>query len=215
MRILITGASGFIGSHLGKALAADHEVLGTVFRSRTPLPFPFRVTDLTDERAGADLMRDFGPQVIVHAAALSGVLACEQDPDTARKINIETTGRLTRWAERVHARLILLSSDQVFSGSRGLYIESDHPHPINVYGRTKLEAERLVLANASGNLVVRCNSVIGPANGRGDSFSDWILRHLSQGDKVSLFDDQYRSPIHIRQMVRLLQFVCLNPTSGI
>jgi dTDP-4-dehydrorhamnose reductase len=215
MRILITGASGFIGSQLGQALAADHDVLGTVFRSRTPLPFPFRVADLTDERAVADMMRDFKPQVIVHATALSHVLDCEQDPNAARKINVEATGRLTRWAERVHTRLIFLSSDQVFSGKRGMYLESDPSDPINVYGRTKLEAEHLVLANASGNLVVRSNSVVGPSKGRGDSFSDWILRHLSRGEKVSLFHDQYRSPIHVRQLVRLLHFVCMNPTSGI
>lgn len=215
MRILITGASGFIGSHLGKAVSSEHDVLGLICRSRAPLSFPHQAADLTQDRPIADILREFRPEVVVHAAAHSRVLASEQDPQGAHEINVKATGRLARWAGRLQARLIFLSSDQVFSGRKGVYIESDTPDPINHYGRTKLEAEKLVLTASSGNLVVRSNTVVGPTHGRGQSFSEWILDHLQRGEKIALYYDQFRSPIHIRTMVRLLEFACLNPLSGI
>ena len=214
MRILITGASGFIGSQLGVRLARSHEVLGITFRSSRPLPFPSQPVDLTDERSVALILREFGPEVIVHAAAMSRVLECEQDPRAAHNINVDATGRLARWAERGRAKLIFLSSDQVFSGRKGLYIESDFPDPINSYGRSKLAAEQLVLEASSANLVVRSNSVMGSANGRGESFSDWILSRLQSGQRVSLFHDQYRSPIHIRTVMDVLESACVQGVVG-
>ncbi len=215
MRVLITGASGFIGSKLGLRLASNHNILGVFHQSRNPLPFPSQCTDLTDERSVAELIRSFRPDVIVHSAALSRVLQCERDPTDARTINVDATGRLARWAERVRAKLIFLSSDQVFSGRKGLYIESDAPDPINCYGRTKLEAEQLVLESSSGNLVIRSNSVVGPSAGRGESFTDWVLSGLRSGSHVNLFRDQYRSPIHIRVMLDVLEAACVHNVSGL
>ena len=215
MRILITGASGFVGSQLGARLARRHDVLGTVFRSRRPPAFAHQKVDLTDERSVAFVVREFRPDVIVHSAALSRVLACENDQAAANEINVQATGRLARWAERLHAKLIFLSSDQVFSGEKGLYIESDTPNPINHYGKTKLEAERLVLGTSSGNLVIRSNSIVGPSSGSGESFSDWIINRLQAGQSVPLFEDQYRSPLHIRTMLDVLESGCVQDVTGL
>jgi dTDP-4-dehydrorhamnose reductase len=215
VRILITGASGFVGSHLGKHLSAEHDVLGVVFRTQRRLPFRYDSADLTAPKAVAALLQTFKPQVIIHAAAMSRVLECEQNPAEAQNVNVTATATLLHWAERLHSKFIFLSSDQVFSGNRGGYRESHDPDPVNIYGRTKLEAERLVLTSTVPNLVVRSNSVVGPSLGWGESFTDMILRKLRAGDAVTLFADQYRSPIHIRMMVRLLEAACVLEFSGL
>jgi dTDP-4-dehydrorhamnose reductase len=215
VRILITGASGFIGSHLGKRLAERHDVLGIVFRAARTPSFRCVSTDLTDERAVAETLRNFAPQVIVHAAAMSRVIECEDRPDDATAINVTATARLVRWAERLDAKLVFISSDQVFSGRKGGRRESDVPDPVSRYGRTKLEAERYVLASSARSLVVRANSVVGPSLGWGESFTDMVMAKLRRGESVVLFEDQFRSPIHIRSMTDVLEAACVHDLSGL
>jgi dTDP-4-dehydrorhamnose reductase len=122
---------------------------------------------------------------------------------------------LIRWAETLHAKLIFLSSDQVFSGAKGGYRESDTPDPVSVYGRTKLEAEGRVLTSAARTLVIRCNSVVGPSIGWGESFTDFVLHRLRAGRSIELFEDQYRSPIHIRSLLDVLEAACVLEFSGL
>jgi dTDP-4-dehydrorhamnose reductase len=215
VRVLITGASGFIGSHLGRRLAPNHDVCGVIFRSLRKLPFPAVRLDLTDERSTAEAIREFSPQVIVHAAAISRVVECEDRPDAAYAVNVTATSRLLLWAERLHAKFIYLSSDQVFSGRKGARRESDPPDPMNRYGQMKLEAESLILRSAARNLVIRSNSVVGQSQGWGESFSDMILTKLRRSEPVVLFEDQYRSPIHIRSLVDVLEAACVKDLNGL
>lgn len=208
MRILITGASGFIGSHFGSAMSLKEEILGFIFRSQKPLPFPVKTVNLLDQSSVKAAVDDFRPEIIVHCAAMTSVLACEASPDDAYQLNTDAASTLARLADSAGAKLIFLSSDQVYSGSKGAYIESDDPHPVNCYGRTKLSAEEIVLNLNSANLVVRSNSVVGPSLGWGESFSGWILSSVRANKPLRLFSDQYRSPIHIRRMVEVLTAAC-------
>jgi dTDP-4-dehydrorhamnose reductase len=215
VRILITGASGFVGSQLGRHLSREHDVLGIVFRNQRCLPFRFESVDLTAGKAVAALLQEFKPRVIVHAAAMSRVLDCEDHPEEAAGMNVGVTEVLAIAAKNAHARMIFLSSDQVFSGGKGGYRESHTPDPANVYGRTKLEAEQAVLASGAVALIVRSNSVVGPSIGWGESFTDMVLRKLRNRQTLTLFEDQYRSPIHIRTMVRVLEAACVMEFSGL
>jgi len=215
VRILITGASGFIGSHLGHWLSREHDIVGIVNRAHREPSFRFARVDLRDERAVAAWMESFVPHVIVHSAALSRVVECEDQPDAAFSLNVRVTTQLVRWAERLRSKFIFLSSDQVFSGCKGGLRESDTPDPVSVYGRTKLEGERVVLSSAARCVVVRSNSVVGLSIGWGESFSQMVLNRMRQGLPVTLFQDQYRSPIHIRAMVRVLERACVQNINGL
>ncbi|MFZ5433113.1 MAG: SDR family oxidoreductase [Calditrichota bacterium] len=215
MRILITGASGFLGSHVAVKLSADHEVLGIVHRTRGHFPFRTESADLTDDVVVARILSVFNPEIIIHSAAMSRVIECEKNSERAFEVNVNATIRLIRWAEKLHAKLIFISSDQVYSGMRGGYRESDKTGPIGVYGRTKLEAESAVLSSTARHFVVRSNSIVGLSVGWGESFSMRLLNDLRQGHSVRLFEDQYRSPIHIRMLVKIIIAGCYTDINGL
>ncbi|HEU5202332.1 MAG TPA: sugar nucleotide-binding protein, partial [Nitrospira sp.] len=155
-RAIITGAAGLIGQYLVKSApcwAPGWDVQGL---TRVQL-------DLTDRSAVASAFQRHKPQLIIHCAALSRTRDCEQDPERARRINVDATATLSQLARDIP--FMLLSSGEVFDGARGWYRETDEPSPINVYGRTKLEAERVVLQNPA-HTVVRIVLTAGTSVGR-------------------------------------------------
>jgi dTDP-4-dehydrorhamnose reductase len=215
MRILLTGATGFIGAHLGAALNINHDVLGVAGKNpRTP-GFFVRRANLTEQAATRELLKELAPAIIIHSAALSRILECETYLEKAEDINIAATRTLAEEAASSGAKMIFFSSDMVFSGEEGNYAEQDLPSPINVYGRTKLRAESVVLNANPQNLVVRLNSVVGAGCGFGASFSERILSDIRKQGKVQLFSDQFRSPIHVRSVVSVIMRLIAENVFGI
>jgi dTDP-4-dehydrorhamnose reductase len=184
-RAIITGAAGLIGQYLVKTAsrwAPDWEIHGL---SRTDF-------DLTDRNAVERAWLSIKPSVVIHCAALSRTKACEQDPGQARLDNVEVTARLAQLSQDIP--FIFLSSGEVFDGKTGWYNETDEPNPINVYGRTKLDAERKVLQNFR-HTVVRIVLTSGTSQ-RGDrSFVEDMCRAAKAGNDVTLYADEFRCPL--------------------
>ncbi|WP_380282309.1 SDR family oxidoreductase [Kitasatospora purpeofusca] len=155
-RILLLGASGFVGGGLWSHLAPRHTVVGTY--ATRPVPGLVRL-DLRDERRLAALAAD-GFDLVVHAAGLVPLEAAEADPALAHRLNVRPVEVLLDALRGSAAKLVLLSSDNVFDGTRPHYTEADPRSPVNVYGRTKVAAEDLLLAEG-GHLVLRLPLVFG------------------------------------------------------
>jgi dTDP-4-dehydrorhamnose reductase len=215
MRVLITGASGFIGAQLGRTLAKTHDVLGVAWTSRHSPDFPTCRLDLTEQDASRKLLHGFPADVVIHAAAMSRVVECEEHPAKAEEINVHATRELAREAAAHGARFLFFSSDMVFSGETGYYTEQSPPSPQNAYGRTKLRAEAAVLEANPRHLVVRLNLVVGRGEGFGTSFSERILEKIGKRGKASLFADQFRSPIHVRSVVSAVVLLMEKGVTGI
>ncbi len=180
----ITGSGGLIGSYLGKTAprwAPEWEVLVLTRQS----------IDLTDEPEIRSLWNSRPPALIIHCAAASRPAACEQDPAWARGINVESTARLARLAESIP--FVWFSSDQVFDGTKGWYVETDEVNPINVYGETKAEAERVVLANPR-HTVIRVALTAGTSPTGDRSFVE-DMRRTASVKPLTLFTDEYRTPV--------------------
>ena len=193
-RAIITGAAGLIGQYLVKSApcwAPGWDVQGL---TRAQL-------DLTDRSAVASAFQRHKPQLIIHCAAVSRTRDCEQDPERARCINVDATATLAELAQNI--RFIFLSSGEVFDGASGWYRESDDPHPINVYGRTKLEAERVVLQNPA-HTVVRIVLTAGTSTGRDRSFVEDMCRAARAGNDVTLYADEFRCPLPAGVIARAL-----------
>ncbi|MDH6142350.1 dTDP-4-dehydrorhamnose reductase [Kitasatospora sp. GP30] len=156
LRILLLGASGFVGGGLWSHLRARHGVVGT-FATR-PIPGLVQL-DLRDERRLSALAAD-GFDLVIHAAGLVPLEVAEADPELAHHLNVRPIEVLLDAVRGSAAKLVFLSSDNVFDGTRHQYTEDDHRSPVNVYGRTKAAAEDLLLADG-GHLVVRIPLVFG------------------------------------------------------
>jgi len=155
MRILLLGASGYVGGGLAVHLAERHEMVGT--RGRRPVPGLIPI-DLRDRPALATLAAD-GFDLIIHAAGVVDLTTAQDDPRTAWEVNVEPMRGLVE-AVPPHTRILMLSSDNVFDGTLPTYTEGARPTPINTYGRTKAAAEEILLQEPR-HLVLRIPLVFG------------------------------------------------------
>jgi dTDP-4-dehydrorhamnose reductase len=178
MRILLLGASGFVGGVLWSHLSRRHEVVGTC--SSRDVAGLVRL-DLRDHEALAGLAG--GPfDLVIHAAGLVDLVSAEAAPELAWAVNVDPVEVLLEALRGSKAKLIFLSSDNVFDGSRDTYTEQDPPSPINVYGETKLAAEERVLRDPR-HLVVRIPIVFGRS-----PWSDKFLARMAGATTLAQVD---------------------------
>jgi dTDP-4-dehydrorhamnose reductase len=151
----------------------------------------------------ARVLRANRPDVIVHAAALTNVDECERRPDLAVRINRDAVAEIADFCVGSGAKLVHISTDAVFDGTKvGRYTENDSAIPLNIYGRTKLEAEQVAL-RAPGALVLRTN-IFGWRRGRADSLAEWILTGLRAGTTLTTFTDVFFTPIATQLLAPLI-----------
>jgi dTDP-4-dehydrorhamnose reductase len=199
-RILVTGVSGFLGRYVTLALKDRYAVLGT-YRSQAIGLGTCELTrlELTEAQAVQTTFTEFRPDVVVHTAALSDVDACERHPDTAHRVNVQGTEAIAQAAVAVGARLIYISTDQVYDGAKRYYDEADVPKPLMAYGRTKLEGERRASALCPDTMILRLALMYGWGTSIRLNFVDWLVQRLRAGQEVPLFVDQYRTPLYVVQ----------------
>jgi dTDP-4-dehydrorhamnose reductase len=182
--VWITGAGGLIGSHL---LRLSFEFAPGILMhglSRQEL-------DLTDFAVVRRRFQRDRPQLVIHCAALTKTVHCEEDPVLARKLNVEATATLCELVAEVP--FVFFSSDMVFDGRRGNYDESAAVNPIGVYGQTKAAAERIVLANPMHTVIrTSLNGGVSPSGDRG--FNEEMRRAWQSGRVLRLFIDEFRCP---------------------
>jgi dTDP-4-dehydrorhamnose reductase len=211
MRILVTGASGRLGSALIVRLATEgrHAVIawtGTTSGSHGTVVL--RTIDLSDAASIAEALRESDPDAVIHGGAISSADAVYRDPARALAVNVEATRRLAEWADARRRRLVFTSTDLVFDGSRPWSREDDPARPVLAYGRTKLEAEAHVLA-ATGGVVARIGLLYGPTPPGRPGFYDAAMDALRRGESRAFFEDEYRTPLDYRSaaliLVRLIE----------
>lgn len=180
---LVTGVSGFLGANASLLLGDDVDVVGLVRDGRS-LPWcPTTVRgDLLDPDSLRRAVDTVQPDVVLHCAALADHGACERDPELAAAINVVGSDAL---ASACTGRFVFISTDAVFSGQTGGYVEEDPVSPTTVYGRTKAEAEERIRA-APGALVVRTNFFGWSPSGK-RSILEFFVNGLSDGDRLPGF----------------------------
>jgi dTDP-4-dehydrorhamnose reductase len=143
--------------------------------------------------------------VVLYAAGLTDVDACERDPALAWRLNAEVSSEIASWGG---ARVVYFSTDYVFDGARGLYSEDDGTAPVNVYGRSKVAGERAVLGSASGNLVVRLSGLYDANGVKEQAFS-------SPPPPAPSDDTRMSSPVHVEDVVSAIRLLLGAGTRGV
>ena len=143
------------------------------------------------------------PDIIVNTSAMTNVDYCEQFEDEAYDVNVNGTRNLANIAQQIGCKFIHISSDAVFSGDNSRYREEDRPNPINTYGKTKLESEKIA-SKVSNHLILRPSVLFGwmPINNiqtrdksiKPMNFALWVIRKLFEKQKLSIVDDQFNTP---------------------
>jgi len=195
-RILVTGASGFLGWNLLRKPWEDWEWIGCSNRYDPQLPgLQLIRKDLTLPGAIVELLDTTAPDLVLHTAAVTDLNACETDPEGTQRINAEVPCMLARRCAERGMRLVFTSSDMVFDGNHSPYREDSLPCPINAYGRQKAEAEAQILSAYPNATICRMPLLFGAAGPHAHNFlPEWILK-LHAGQPVPLFTDEYRAPV--------------------
>ncbi|MBK9306656.1 MAG: NAD(P)-dependent oxidoreductase [Nitrospira sp.] len=184
-RVIVTGTAGLIGQYFVKTAARwapNWELQGL---TRADL-------DLTDFSSVERMWEHLNPSAVIHCAAMSRTRDCEQNPELARRINVEATAHLARLSKDIP--FMFLSSGEVFDGAGTWYRESDEASPINIYGKNKLEAEHSVLQNPR-HTAVRIVLTAGTSQHGHRSFVEDMCRAVRNGGNVTLYDDEFRCPL--------------------
>ncbi len=197
LRLFITGVSGLVGGNLARlALAAGHHVTGTVGAFTGELaPLHTRLTlNLADAAALTTALRAARPDVILNCAALSQPAECDKNPALSHALNVTLPETLARISGEFGARLIHLSSEQVFSGAQTQpYTPDDTVSPINLYGRQKVESEQRVHLLAPRLAVtLRAPLLMGNSPGQRRSLHERLLADWAAGRTARLFTDEFR-----------------------
>jgi dTDP-4-dehydrorhamnose reductase len=194
LKLFITGGSGLFGSKLAqKAIAKGIEVYSVENRSQCLYGNSVKL-DITDKEAVSRVIGKIKPDAIVHAASLTDVDKCELNKDLAWKINVDGTKNILQSIDETNPFLVYISTDYVFSGEKGCYVESDAADPVNYYGLTKLIAEELVQTRDEF-LIARPSVIYGSSAATGKiNFALFVLEKLRKGEKVKAVSDQWNTP---------------------
>lgn len=191
-RFLITGADGFLGKKVFDLLRPDHKVAGVDIKGESN-PRVERL-DITKRKELESFFQRFAPTVVFHAAAISSPDECEKNPRKAKKVNVQGTVNIVEVSREYGAKVIFTSSLHVYDGKRGNFSEADITNPINVYGETKLNAERVVLQYPS-NIILRLGTLYGYNGYDGTQVGAVveIIESLRRGKKYKGLVDVYRN----------------------
>ncbi|KAF5464198.1 hypothetical protein F2P56_014292 [Juglans regia] len=219
-RVLVVGGTGYLGQHLLQGFSeiqGDPFDLAFTYHSNLPqalldaLPYllAFHV-DLKTGQGFEAISQTFGqPDVVVNCAALSAPRACEMDPSAAMSINVPSS--LVTWLsnfKETSTLLIQLSTDQVYEGVKSFYKEEDETVPVNVYGESKVAAEKYVSEKCLNFAILRSSIIFGPQTISPVPKSlpiQWIDGVLSKGEKMEFFHDEFRCPVYVKDVVTIIQ----------
>jgi len=194
MKIIITGAGGFVGKELAGFFAADHQVTA----------LNHQALNITDREAVKGFIKQARPDLVINCAVL-GVDVCEADPTLAEAVNVAGPKFLAEAAAEIDAEIMHLSTNYVFDGDRELgeyYTISDEALPINKYGETKLSGEQAVIAAAPKSYIVRTSWVFGAGK---ENFFRNAARALAEKKPARAVNDLWASVTYVPDLVARIQ----------
>ncbi len=205
MRVLITGANGFVAHYIIEQLLKNNiEVIATGlgpkrFSIKSNL-LEYVTMDFTNAIEIESVFAQTKPTHVIHAGAISKPDVCEQDQQLAHSMNVESTNLLIAASKKHSCYFLLVSTDFVFDGKKGKYVETDPRAAVNFYGETKILAEDIVLNSDLPFCIVRIALVYGKAFTGRENMITLLKAKLTNGESYQVFSDQTRTPTYVEDV---------------
>ncbi len=188
-KLVVTGAHGFVAGSI-LAQAGEEWQVHAISRGE-PLArqdnLCWHTFDPLAPEELVQIIRDEGPEVVIHTAALADIDLCQTHPEIARAINVDLTRRVASVCTAAGCKLVFCSTDTIFNGEHAPYNEDDLPGPVNFYAETKVEAEQIVARLGPQAVIARLSLVVGlPVLGAGNSFLARMLAAFIAGRTVAV-----------------------------
>ena len=207
-KILVTGSNGLLGQKIVNQLKSrkDIELIATSKGENRRLikDFSYESLDITSEQEVNAIMKKHSPDVVINTAAMTNVDACEDNQESCWDINVNAVKYLLECSSKEKSQFIHLSTDFVFDGKNGPYVETDIPNPLSYYAKSKLASEELISSNKYNNTAVARTIIVF---GNGDKLSRgnlilWAKGALEKQSPINVVDDQYRAPTLAEDLAR-------------
>lgn len=212
-KVLIIGASGFLGKELYKVFMVDkqYQTYGTCSKNKI---LDFEHLDITNSENVSDVFQKIKPNIVIITAALTNVEYCEVNEDEAYKINVSGIKNIAKLCNMYGCKVIYVSTEYVFDGNNGPYDETYIESPINYYGRTKLQGEKIIQDEISDYLIARTTVVYG-WDLKSKNFVMQFIKNLSENKTMKIPNDQISSPTYCPNLAEMIKESCDKNISGI
>ena len=213
--VLIIGGSGLVGSSLIRLASNNMNVFFTFCKNRYEVSTSksFFLDLLDKQNSAANLIKSLSPDVVVNTAAFQNVDYCELNHNMADQLHVKSTKEICSACIETSSKLIHFSSNFVFDGKKGFYNENDSCNPISYYGKTRLEAEKIVLESSQNNVILRTTVIYGWH--KNSKFTNFVLKQLTNGLKLEAFTDQYGNPTLADDIAKCILKIISTDTSGL
>ncbi|MBU3698843.1 MAG: dTDP-4-dehydrorhamnose reductase [Candidatus Kapabacteria bacterium] len=216
--ITIVGAGSTTGAALIPMLLEETDVQLQLISSR-PLEYDhdrvqMHIVNVRDKNALKQSIMSAMPNVIINLAAMTNVDRCETERQMAWDLNVTLVENLSRISRVLDAKMVHISTDYVFDGTKGPYTETAVPNPINYYGKSKLAGENICVSGNTNSLIIRTNVIYGPPRERPD-FVRWVLDALDADTPIRVVDDQIGNPTYVDDLAEAIMRLGMSRRTGI
>ena len=214
-KLLVTGASGFLGWNICQFVKREWEIFGTVFTHPVEIQgVNIRRIDLIDFSELKKLFRSIQPDAVIHTAAISDPNYCQLNREESNKINVDVSINIAGLCADAVIPCVFTSTDLVFNGLNAPYREEAPVCPINFYGEQKVLAEEGMRKTYPKSTVCRMALMFGVSCSHANSFIQPMIKAVREGRVLPLFIDEFRTPLSVDSAVQGI-FLALEKISGI
>lgn len=216
-KVLVIGGSSFIGLNFLDNYKDNYECITTYYKNKISIDrCKVLRLDITDCDQTRNIIQAIKPDVIVICSAITSVILENSNDEEAEAVNIGGVKNIAQACKEINAKLIFLSSEYVFSGNKNIvYKENDEVDPIQLYGRTKVEGEKIV-SELPNHAIIRTSLVYGwPKQFQHGNFVTTIIDRMNEREEFTAYTDMYRTPTYIKDITKVISIIIDNQKSGI
>ncbi len=207
MKILLTGGSGLLGQYLNIELSRDNELL-SLYNSNEGNCKNYNSVkiSLTETKKLNEIFYSFGPDIVIHTAAISRPELCDELPEkVVYDINVNSAKVLAMLCERSGAKIIYTSTDLVYDGDKGQMLSEDsYVNPVSLYAQTKLQSENEIKNILDNYVILRTSLLYGMGMNHSVNNFHNMFYNFRNNKTVKLFYDQFRTPLSLSDAARLM-----------